>query len=153
MSLVLTNLFWAKLVGRAMKILREIMDDPNVGFCGTMRVITSLEFLQHHFAKMGHRDLLVTHNLFQRVQLPFSGSRARGSVRRASGFVQIAVTLTIRLIRYEPNRKELKFKRERLIARVTVQHPPSGCKNKPPGVPIWPSIQTYLQVRTRIHLP
>ena len=93
MSLVLTNLFWAKLVGRAMKILREIMDDPNVGFCGTMRVITSLEFLQHHFAKMGHRDLLVTHNLFQRKQLSFSGSTARRSVLRASGFVQIPIAL------------------------------------------------------------
>src|SRR5215469_5771894 len=75
-------------------MLREILDDPDVGFCGTMRVITSLEFLQHHFAKMGHRDLLVTHNLFQRKQLSFSGSRARGSVRRASGFVQILISLT-----------------------------------------------------------
>src|SRR5215472_12697591 len=93
MSLVLTNLFRAKLVGCAMKMLREIMDDPNVGFCCTMRVITTLEFLQHHFAKMGHRDLLVTHNLFQRKQLSFSGSRARRSVRRASGFVQIPIAL------------------------------------------------------------
>jgi len=42
MSRVLTNLFRAKLVGCAMKMLREIMDDPNVGFCGTMRVMTTL---------------------------------------------------------------------------------------------------------------
>src|SRR5215831_4414504 len=31
---------------------------------------------------MGHRDLLVTHNLFQPKQLPFAGGRARSSVRR-----------------------------------------------------------------------
>jgi len=31
---------------------------PGEGFCGTMRVITTLEFLQHLFAKLGHRDLL-----------------------------------------------------------------------------------------------
>jgi hypothetical protein len=26
-------------------------------------VIATLEFLQHHFSKMGHTDLLVTHTL------------------------------------------------------------------------------------------
>src|SRR5215467_4993433 len=41
-----------------MKMLGEVADDPNVGPCGTMGVITSLEFLQHFLAKLGHRDLL-----------------------------------------------------------------------------------------------
>src|SRR5215472_10696141 len=41
-----------------MKMLGEVTDDADVGFCGTMRVITALEFLQHFFAKLGHRDLL-----------------------------------------------------------------------------------------------
>jgi hypothetical protein len=67
MSLVLTNLFRAKLVWGSVKVPREIADDSSVGFCGTMGVITTLELLQHHFAKMGHRDLLVTHNLFHRT--------------------------------------------------------------------------------------
>ena len=31
-----------------------------VGLYGSLRVITTLEFLQHHFSEMGHRDLLVT---------------------------------------------------------------------------------------------
>jgi hypothetical protein len=32
------------------KMLRKIADDANVGSCGTMGVITTLEFLQHLFA-------------------------------------------------------------------------------------------------------
>jgi hypothetical protein len=58
MSLILPDLFGPELVGRLVKVLRELADDPDVGFCGTMRVITTLEFLQHLFAKLGHRDLL-----------------------------------------------------------------------------------------------
>ena len=58
MSLVLTNLLRAKLMGSTVKMLREITDDPNVDFCGTKRVMATLEFLQHHFAKMGPRELL-----------------------------------------------------------------------------------------------
>ena len=43
---------------------------------------------------MGHRDdLLVTRNLSERQKHPICRRRARGSVRRASGFVQIPITL------------------------------------------------------------
>ena len=35
-----------------------------------LRVITTLEFFQHHFSEMGHRDLLVTHNLSQAIKQP-----------------------------------------------------------------------------------
>src|SRR5215831_15008097 len=70
MSLVLTNLFRTKPVGCTVKMLGEILDDSSVGFCGTMRVMTTLEFLQHHFPKMGHRDLLVTRNLSERQNHP-----------------------------------------------------------------------------------
>ena len=41
-----------------MKIRREFTDDANVGFCGTMGVITALEFFQHLFTKLGRGDLL-----------------------------------------------------------------------------------------------
>jgi hypothetical protein len=34
----------------AVKILGEIADDPQVGFCGTMGIITTLEFFQHLLA-------------------------------------------------------------------------------------------------------
>jgi hypothetical protein len=40
--LVLSNLLRSELVGRLMKMLGEVTDDADVGFCGTMRVITAL---------------------------------------------------------------------------------------------------------------
>ena len=40
--LVLANLLRSELVGRLMKMLGEVTDDPDVGFCGTIRVITAL---------------------------------------------------------------------------------------------------------------
>jgi hypothetical protein len=33
-----------------------------------LSVITSLEFFQHYFSEMGHRDLLVTQNLPQAIE-------------------------------------------------------------------------------------
>jgi hypothetical protein len=50
MGLILPDLLGPELVGRLVKILREFTDDANVGFRGTMGVITSLEFLQHFVA-------------------------------------------------------------------------------------------------------
>jgi hypothetical protein len=38
-----------ELVGRLVKMHREVADDPNVGFCGTMGIVSPLEFLQHLF--------------------------------------------------------------------------------------------------------
>ena len=39
-----------------MEVLGEVFHDFGVGLYGSLRVITTLEFLQHHFSKMGHRD-------------------------------------------------------------------------------------------------
>jgi hypothetical protein len=50
LSLILPDLFGPELVGRLVKILGELADDPEIGFCGTMGVITALEFLQHFLA-------------------------------------------------------------------------------------------------------
>src|SRR5438445_10630035 len=69
-----------------MEMAGEFLDDPKVGFYGTLSVITTLEFLQHHSAKMGHRDLLVTHNLSSQSGNHISVHLTR-SVRRTSGFV------------------------------------------------------------------
>jgi len=55
---LLSNLLRSELVGRLIKMLGKVTDDADVGFCGMMRVITALEFLQHFFAKLRHRDLL-----------------------------------------------------------------------------------------------
>ena len=50
MSLILPNLLGPELVRWLVKMLRKIADDAKVGSCGTMRVVTSLEFFQHLFA-------------------------------------------------------------------------------------------------------
>jgi hypothetical protein len=50
MSLILPNLLGPKLVRWLVKILRKIEDNANVGSCGTMGVIATLEFFQHLFA-------------------------------------------------------------------------------------------------------
>jgi hypothetical protein len=61
--LVLAQMFGSELVGRLVEVLGEILHDSQVPFYGTLGVITTLEFLQHHFSKLGHRDLLVTHKI------------------------------------------------------------------------------------------
>jgi len=44
MCLILPDLLGPELVGRPVKIRREITDEADVGFCGTMGVITALSF-------------------------------------------------------------------------------------------------------------
>jgi hypothetical protein len=50
MSLILPDLLGPKLIRRLVKIRRELADDSDLGFCGTMGAITALEFLQHLLA-------------------------------------------------------------------------------------------------------
>src|ERR1700679_1229342 len=69
-----------------MEIVSEGFHNLQVAIHGSLRVITTLEFLQHHLAKLGHRDLLVTHTLLQRCRN--LQAAALDSVRRAGGFVQ-----------------------------------------------------------------
>src|SRR6266850_2760753 len=54
---------------------------------GIFRKVTTLEFLQHHFAKSGHGDgLLMTRQLISTFRQPSLPYLTR-SVRRTSGFV------------------------------------------------------------------
>src|SRR6201984_568183 len=57
-GLILAQVMWTEPVGRLMEMPGEFLDDPDVGFYGTLSVITTLEVSQHHLAKSGHRDLL-----------------------------------------------------------------------------------------------
>jgi hypothetical protein len=59
--LVLPQMVGSKFVGRLLEVLGKVLHDSQVAFYGILGVITTLEFLQHHFSKLGHRDLLVTH--------------------------------------------------------------------------------------------
>jgi hypothetical protein len=58
MRLVLADVFRPELVRRSVEKRREIADDPDVGFWGTMGIVTSLEFFQRFLPTLGHRDLL-----------------------------------------------------------------------------------------------
>jgi hypothetical protein len=49
-----------------------------------LSVITLLGFFQHCFSEMGHRDLLVTQNLFQTVEQPTLQYLTRSFRRRAA---------------------------------------------------------------------
>jgi len=50
MYLILANVFDTKPLWRTMEELGELPDGTDVGTCGSLRVITALEFLEHPFA-------------------------------------------------------------------------------------------------------
>ena len=58
-----SDVVWPQLIGRPVEKRRELPDCQQVRSYGSLRVITTLEFLQHLFSKLGHRDLLVTHKI------------------------------------------------------------------------------------------
>src|SRR5215471_9239830 len=93
-QLILADVIAVELVGRAVEVLGETPDRANVGNCGSLRVVATLEFVERHFSKLGHRDLLVTHTIWQRTWPRPCPTR---SVRRASGLVQTAFLETDRL--------------------------------------------------------
>ena len=49
-----------------------------------LSVITALEFFQHYFSELGHRDLLVTQNLSQAIEQPTLDYLTRSVRRRAA---------------------------------------------------------------------
>src|SRR4029077_18208033 len=65
LGLIFANVPRAQAVRRTVESSSKIFECADVVACGMLRVITTLEFLQHHFSEMGHRDLLVTQNLSQ----------------------------------------------------------------------------------------
>src|SRR5216684_7736492 len=88
LGLVFTNVSRAQAIRRAVESSREIFDYADVEACGIFRIITTLEFLQHHFSEMGHRDLLVTQNLSQPSSNHCSVRLTRSVRRRAASFSQ-----------------------------------------------------------------
>jgi hypothetical protein len=49
-QLVLADVLRAQLLGRVMEVFGEPPDTRDIGMCGSLRVITELEFLKHLFA-------------------------------------------------------------------------------------------------------
>ena len=60
LGLVFTNVPSTQAVRRTVEPSRKIFDGVDVTAYSFFRVVKALEFLQHQFTKMGHRDLLVT---------------------------------------------------------------------------------------------
>ena len=54
--LILAEVFWTELIGRPLEVTCEIFDGLEVDAYRSPGVITTLEFLEHHLAKMGHRS-------------------------------------------------------------------------------------------------
>jgi hypothetical protein len=50
LGLIFANMFRAQTIGRTPESPREIFNSADVTACCIFRVITTLEFLQHHFA-------------------------------------------------------------------------------------------------------
>jgi len=72
MKLKPANVLRPELIRRPFEISSELPQCADIGFYGTLGIITALEFLQHHFSKMGHRDLLVTEIYPSSPDLPHS---------------------------------------------------------------------------------
>jgi hypothetical protein len=53
----------AKPFRRTVKELGKVLHRKDVGTNGALRVVTTLEFIQHLLTKMGHKSLLVTQAL------------------------------------------------------------------------------------------
>ena len=48
LGLVLADVLRSQAIGRAVEVLSKAPDEANVTLCGSLRVMTSLEFFQHH---------------------------------------------------------------------------------------------------------
>ena len=66
--MIFANVSRAQTIWGAVEPSSKVFDYADVGACGKLRVITSLEFLQHHFSQMGHRDTSCDPHLHQSHQ-------------------------------------------------------------------------------------
>jgi hypothetical protein len=55
MDLVLADVIGSKLLGRTTEVPSELLHCVQVRPYGVRRVVTTLEFVEHQLAKMGHR--------------------------------------------------------------------------------------------------
>src|SRR6266481_8809421 len=60
----------AQAIRGAVEVSSKILDCADVGTCGMLSVITALEFFQHYFAKMGHRNTSCDPHLHQAIEQP-----------------------------------------------------------------------------------
>jgi hypothetical protein len=65
-KLKLSDVLGSELIRRPMEIFRELPQSERMGFYDSLGIITTLEFLQHHFAKLDHREPLCDPTLYWR---------------------------------------------------------------------------------------
>src|SRR5260370_19928303 len=66
------------------EVSSKILDCADVGTCGMVSVITTLEFFQHYFAKMGHRNTSCDPHLHQVIEQPMLPTSREASAARAA---------------------------------------------------------------------
>src|SRR6267143_5504831 len=83
----------AQAIRGAVEVSSKILDCADVGTCGMLSVITALEFFQHHFAKMGHRNTSCDPHLHQAIEHPMlptsREASAAGRLRPNAVIVQV----------------------------------------------------------------
>src|SRR6516164_4997584 len=63
----------AQAVRRTVEVSSKILDCPDVVAYGVFREVATLEFLQHHFSKMGHRNTSCDPHLYPSPQATNAG--------------------------------------------------------------------------------
>jgi hypothetical protein len=93
----LANVVRSELIRRAPKVPRKILDRLDVAVDGSLSVITTLEFFEHRFAKVGHRCSPYDPTLSAHTQPPIPDTRKRlplkASFKRASGKCSLSIML------------------------------------------------------------
>src|SRR6266481_1712619 len=84
--LVFANLLGAQTVWTALEASREIFHYTDVTAYGSFSVITTLEFVQHHFSEMGHGNTSCDPHLHQTIEQPMLNDLTRSVRRRAAAF-------------------------------------------------------------------
>src|SRR5260370_3314345 len=74
----------AQAIWGAVEVSSKILDCADVGTCGMLSVITALEFFQHYFAKMGHRNTSCDPHLHQVIEQPILPTSREASAARAA---------------------------------------------------------------------
>jgi len=69
-GLILAEVGLIELVRRPVKMPREPLDGLDVVLNSGLRVVATLELVQHRLSEMGHRNLLVTQTLPDRSSVP-----------------------------------------------------------------------------------
>jgi len=62
-NLVFADVVWTEAIRLTAEVLRKILHRMDIGTNRVLRVVATLEFIQHQLPEMGHSNLLVTQNL------------------------------------------------------------------------------------------